>query len=60
MMQYESEVIYSSKENETIKNKNHHLKSWFSTFLKPQHFNTVPCVVVTTDHKIIFSATSYL
>ncbi len=31
---------------------------WFSTFLMPRPFNTVPHVVVTPNHKIIFVATS--
>jgi hypothetical protein len=29
------------------------LEQWFSTFLMGQHLNTVPCVVVTSNYKII-------
>ncbi|KAL8174881.1 UNVERIFIED_CONTAM: hypothetical protein K2H54_004607 [Gekko kuhli] len=29
------------------------LRQWFSTFLMPRPFNTVPHVVVTPNHKII-------
>jgi hypothetical protein len=34
------------------------LEPWFSTFLTLQLFNTVSHVVVTPNHKIIFTATS--
>ena len=34
------------------------LEQWFSTFLMLWPFNTVPHVVVTPNHKIIFVATS--
>ena len=36
------------------------LKQWFSAFLVLRPFNTVPCVVVTPNHKITLVATSYL
>ena len=36
-----------------------HLEQWFSTFLMPRSFNTVPPhVVATPNHKNIFIATS--
>ena len=38
----------------------HDLDGWFSAFLMLWPFNTVPCVVVTLNHKIIFTATSQL
>ena len=34
------------------------LDQWFSTLLMLRHFSTVPHVVVTPNHEIIFIATS--
>lgn len=34
------------------------LEQWFSTFLVLQPLNTVPHVVVTHNHKIVFVATA--
>lgn len=34
------------------------LGQWFSTFLMMQHLNTVPYVVATPKHKIIFNSNS--
>jgi hypothetical protein len=34
------------------------LKQWFSTFPMLQLFNTIPHVMVTASHKIIFIVTS--
>lgn len=36
----------------------HSLEQWFSTFLVLRPFTTVPSVLVTPNHKIIFSGTS--
>lgn len=36
------------------------LQKWFSTFLTPPPFNTVPRAVVTPNHKVIFIAASRL
>lgn len=34
-----------------------HLTQWFSTFLMPLPLNTVPHIVVSPNHKLIFIAT---
>lgn len=34
------------------------LKQWFSIFLMPRPFNTVPHIVMIFNHKIIFAVTS--